>query len=130
MGDESSTCVEGEVCELEDEDTDPDLNLALDELIEEQDPQIAALGIEIDLTVLDTEQAEALTADIEEMEPEQVFIPIPLVARVTTGVSTVKALVQKQRELISEQAKVAAETGDSVRPPEARVSDFTNAGGV
>ena len=118
------------MCEIEEESPDPDLDLALDELIEEQDPQIAALGIEIDLTELDTEQAEALTADIEEMEPEQVFIPIPLVARVTTGVSTVKALVQKQRELISEQAKVAAESSDSVRPPEARVSDFTNAGGV
>ena len=56
------------------------------------------------------------------------FVPVPLVARLTTGVSNVKKLVQRQRELVSQQAAESA--GGDARPPETRVDKFSNSGSM
>ena len=56
------------------------------------------------------------------------FVPVPLVARLTTGVPNVKKLVLRQRELVKEQAAQTSSGGS--RPPETRVDKFSNSGSM
>ena len=72
-----------------------------------------------------------MTTPAAEIKVEKLFTPVPLVARITTGVSNIKELIQRQREAITEQAAapVSSDSG-GVRPPEARVGSFKNNGSV
>ena len=57
-------------------------------------------GLVLDVPPLDDEQAELVTTPVEEIPETKIFVPVPLVARLTTGVPNVKKLVLKQRELV------------------------------
>ena len=54
------------------------------------------------------------------------FKAVPLIARMTAGVSNLKNFVLKQRELMMEEAS----SGSPGSLPEARVSKFSNAGSL
>ena len=56
------------------------------------------------------------------------FVPVPLVARLTTGVPNVKKLVLRQRELVKEQAAKTSSSGP--RAPETRIDKFSNSGSM
>lgn len=55
------------------------------------------------------------------------FTPVPLVARLTSGVDEVKALILRQRELVTQEA---ASSGGATRKPEARVKTVDNKGNI
>ena len=52
-------------------------------------------GLVLDVPPLDDEQAEIVSTPVEEIPEAKIFIPVPLVARLTTGVPNVKKLVLK-----------------------------------
>ena len=56
------------------------------------------------------------------------FVPVPLVARLTTGVTNVKKLALRQRELVTQQAAESSSGGS--RPPEPRIDKFSNSGSM
>ena len=70
-----------------------------------------------------------MTAPVEEIPPQKLFVPIPLVARMTQGVPNVKKLILKQRELVTQRAAESTSSSPT-RPPEVRVSKFTNSGSM
>ena len=52
-------------------------------------------GLVLDVPPLDDEQAEIVSTPVEEIPEDKIFVPVPLVARLTTGVPNVKKLVLK-----------------------------------
>ena len=66
---------------------------------------------------------------VEEIPSALLFTPIPLAARMTQGVPNIRKLILKQRQEVTKQA-ASASGGKAVRPPECRVSKFTNAGAL
>jgi len=54
------------------------------------------------------------------------FTPVPLIARLTTGVDNVKALILRQRELVTSLAA----NSEGPRPPEVRIRKFDSSGGL
>ena len=66
---------------------------------------------------------------VEEIPPTLLFTPIPLAARMTQGVPNIRKLILKQRKEVTKRA-ASSSAGKSVRPPECRVSKFTNSGNV
>ena len=52
-------------------------------------------GLVLDVPPLDDEQAEIVSTPVEEIPEAKIFVPVPLVARLTTGVPNVKKLVLK-----------------------------------
>ena len=85
-------------------------------------------GLVLDVPPLDVEQAEIVSTPVEEIPEAKVFVPVPLVARLTTGVPNVKKLVLRQRELVKKQA--AESTSSDSRPPETRIDKFSNSGSM
>ena len=85
-------------------------------------------GLVLDVPPLDEEQAEIVNTPVDAIPENQMFVPVPLVARLTTGVPNVKKLVQRQRELVSKQA--ASSSGGDSRPPETRIDKFSNSGSM
>lgn len=63
---------------------------------------------------------------MEEIEPTLLFTPVPLVARLTSGIDNVKALILRQREQVT---SLAAQS-QGLRPPEVRIRKFDSSGGL
>ncbi len=87
----------------------------------------AVPGIPKGITIppLRTNQVAILATPIDALPEKLLFTPVPLVARLTSGVDGVKSLIARQKDLVKETA--ASESGDS-RPPEARVKRIDNSG--
>lgn len=66
---------------------------------------------EFELAVLDT--------PVDEIPPAKLFIPVPLQARMTKGIDTVRDFAIKQREIVTKASVIAAQKGE--RPPESRI---------
>ena len=77
---------------------------------------------------LDEEQKKIISTPVKEIPVDQLFTPVPLVARLTQGVPTAKELVLRQREETKKLAKSPPK--GQPRPPEARVSTFSNSGAL
>ena len=77
---------------------------------------------------MDDEQVSIVTTPVREIPIEKLFTPVPLVARMTQGVTNVKELILKQREEVTKRASVTSSA--ATRPPECRVSKFSNAGSL
>jgi hypothetical protein len=71
-------------------------------------------------------QVELLSTPVDKLPPAAMFTSVPLVARLTSGVDEVKALILRQRELVTEEA--ASSNGE--RKPEARVKKVDNKGNI
>ena len=52
-------------------------------------------GLVLDVPPLNDEQVEILSTPVDEIPESKTFVPVPLVARLTTGVPNVKKLVLK-----------------------------------
>ena len=57
-------------------------------------------GLELEVPPLNDEQADIITTPVDKIPETKMFVPVPLAARLTTGVPNVKKLVLRQRELI------------------------------
>ena len=55
---------------------------------------------EFEIAILDT--------PVDEIPPSKVFIPVPLQARLTKGVDTVKEMALKQRDIVTKASVTAA----------------------
>ena len=77
---------------------------------------------------LTEEQEEIVNTPVEEIPEALVFVPVPLAARLTTGVPDVKKLARRQRELITQEAAEAPSS--ATRPPETRIDKFSNSGSM
>ena len=75
-------------------------NIPEDEKIVEIEQAIAVAGMPADYKVppITKKQADLVKTPVDDIPAEALFTPIPLAARLTTGVPNVKALVLKQRE--------------------------------
>ena len=82
-------------------------------------------GMNIMIPQLEQEQVKILETPIDELKEDELFIQIPLAARLINGVSNVKQLAQRQRETSN---KKAANQNGSKRPPEARINNISNSG--
>ena len=63
---------------------------------------------------------------VDELSAAQLFKPVPLAARLTAGIASVKQFILRQREIIAENS--VASTNTPARPPEARVNQLSNSG--
>ena len=103
----------------------------MDKILEvEPTAMSVALGIpNVVIPPVSKKQLALLETPVDDIPPEEVFTPIPLVARLTTGVKNVKQLVLKQREIITSMATDTSRQSGP-RPPETRIKGFDNAGGI
>ena len=69
------------------------------------------------------DQVELVSTPVDEIPEENLFDPAPLVARLTAGVESVKALADRQSEYMAEQAVDKPE-------PEARIQKISSSGRV
>ena len=68
-----------------------------------------------------------LAIPVDNLPEKLLFTPVPLVARLTSGVDGVKSLIARQKDIVKETA--ASNSGDE-RPPEARVKKIDNSGKI
>ena len=65
----------------------------------------AELGLgDVVIPPVSEKQEEILNTPVEEIEPTKLFTPVPLIARLTSGVDNVKALILRQREQVTNLA--------------------------
>jgi len=84
-------------------------------------------GLVLEVPELEEEQIELILTPVQNIPEEKIFTPVPLVARLTSGVSNVKEIAKRQRENVTKGANSAK---GSAIPPEARVKKFTNSGSL
>jgi len=80
-------------------------------------------------------EQQLLETPVAEVPPYKLFTPVPLAARLTTGVDSIKELVRAQRaalanNLTSKKKSSSTEKEAPPRPPEARISKFDSKGGL
>ena len=90
--------------------------------------KVAGLPENAEVPSLKQDQVVILKTDAADIPEEKLFTPVPLIARITTGVPNVVELARRQRETIGQTAS----EGSSLKtlPPEARVDKFTNGGSL
>ena len=87
---------------------------------------VQGLPAGVTIPPLKPEQVELVSTPVAELTKDQLFTPVPLVARLTAGLDSLKQFVLRQREIVSEVSASASST--SARPPEARVNKLSNSG--
>jgi len=77
---------------------------------------------------MNNEQVAIAKTPAADIPPEKLFVSVPLAARMTSGVQNVKDMILMQREIVAAQA--ASTPPGEPRPPEARVKEMNNSGGL
>ena len=84
-------------------------------------------GMVLEVPELEKKQVELLLTPIKDIPEKKLFTPVPLVARLTSGVSNVKEIAKRMRKNVTKNANSAK---GSAIPPEARISKFSNSGSL
>ena len=87
---------------------------------------MAGLPSDVVIPPMNNEQVEISKTPAAEIPPTKLFVPVPLAARMTSGIQNVKEVILRQREFVTQQA--ASPPPGKPRPTEARVKKMSNSG--